>query len=130
MGPEFRLVSGTGMRFQPTAQGESELRPRLIGRDCTTRYYARCGEDGNFITEFVVVNPVGEQRVFTRGPNGEEFRWGCRQDGPNRIVFYPHDAYTGGPVMYYHGPECKAEPMVPKAERDYFFGGNSNGHAA
>jgi hypothetical protein len=120
-------VGGSNLKgLAPTAAGESWMRPRIVPANVTTRHYTRCREDGNFIEKFVVLCPVGEQRVYTLGPAGEEFRWGCRHTGPDEITFYPHPGYTGGPLMYYHGPECISVRMEPEAEKLFFFGGSDH----
>lgn len=114
-------VGGTPLRFKGVA-GESRMRPRLVPEGTTTRYYQKLRND-DFIAEFVVLNPVGPQRVFTLDPaTGDQLCWGCRHTGPDEITFYPHPAYRGGPVCYVHGPECRAEPMYAQPTTLYSFG--------
>jgi hypothetical protein len=83
--------------------GESRLRPMLVPKDTTTRYYTREPKDAGYISEVVVLNPKGDVFVFTPGPDGEQYRWGCRHTGVDEITFYPHPAYkeTDLPIIHF-----------------------------
>lgn len=92
MPDEITIVAGSHLRGFRGVAGESRLRPRIVPKNCTTRYYMRCRDDG-YVLAVVVQNPVGELAVFTTGANGDEHRWGCRHTGDDLIEFYPHPLY-------------------------------------
>ncbi len=104
---EITTVAGSHLRGFRGVAGESRLRPRLVGEDCTTRYFLRCRTDG-YVEEVIVYHPVGEIFVFTNGENGEQLRWGCRDTGDDRIVFYPHPSYTHTLLCM----DCNGEKVV------------------
>lgn len=100
---EITTIAGSHLRgkFRGLA-GESRLRPRLVPKDCTTRYFLKCRTDG-YVEEVRVYNPVGEIVCFTKSDNGDLLKWGCRDIGDDTIVFYPHPAYVHVRVC----PDCK-----------------------
>lgn len=110
---ELTVVAGSHLRGSSGfrgIQGESRLRPRIVPKECTTRYFMRCRDDG-YVTEVIVYNPdftklvllthpdgrvedCGPAVVFTRGPNGEHQRWGCRHERDDELTFTAHPGYV------------------------------------
>lgn len=89
----IHTVAGSHLRGYRGVAGESRLRPRIVAKDCTTRYFLKCRTDG-YVESVKVFNPVGEIVCFTMADNGDQLLWGCRDLGDDTIEFYPHPAYT------------------------------------
>jgi len=107
MPDEITVKSGSHLRGLRGWAGESKLRPRLVAKDCTTRYYQRVRDDG-YVTGIVVWNPVGEIVCFTDGPNGDRHLWGCRHTGVDEITFFPHPAYVHTMIC----TDCRGEKVL------------------
>lgn len=105
--------------------GESRLRPRIVSPGTNTRIYLRSNDDGR-VTEVIVFNPVLTKLVtqtnpetgittpiapvvvFTIGPAGETQVWGCRDERPDELTFFPHPEYVHTRVC----PDCKGEKVT------------------